>query len=94
LIEPEHTKTKSTCCGDSFYGVIPVQKVMEQMVKKSSEMPVDDVVVYCVSCTKAMFVGGKKPRYLVDLLFAEETQPKTFEPDDWHKELSSYIEEH
>jgi Fe-S oxidoreductase len=94
LIEPEHTKTKSTCCGDSFYGVIPVEKVMEQMVKKSSEMPVDDVVVYCVSCTKAMFVGGKKPRYLVDLLFAEETQPKTFEPDEWHKELSSYIEEH
>lgn len=94
LIEPEHTKTKSTCCGDSFYGVIPTEKVKEQMLKKASEMPLNDVVVYCVSCTKAMFVGGIKPLYIIDLLFAEETLPKIFEPDEWHAELKSYIEEH
>ncbi len=94
LIEPEHTKTKSTCCGDSFYGVIPTEKVKEQMHKKASEMPLNDVVVYCISCTKAMFVGGIKPLYLIDLLFAGETQPKTFEPDAWHEQLRSYIEEH
>jgi len=94
LIEPKNTKTKTTCCGDSFYGEIPVEKVKVQMVRKASEMPADDVVVYCVSCSKAVFVGGKNPCYLIDLLFAEETLPKTYEPDEWHDELKIYIENH
>lgn len=94
LIEPKHTRTKSTCCGDSFYGVITTDKVKEQMIKRTSEMPVDEVIVYCVSCIKSVFVGGKRPRYLIDLLFGEETFAKTFEPDEWHKELSEYIEKH
>jgi Fe-S oxidoreductase len=94
LIEPANTRTKSTCCGDSFYGVIASEKVKEQMKKRISEMPCDDVVVYCVSCAKSVYIGGKKPHYLVDLLFNEETVPKTYEPDDWHKELDVYIEKH
>jgi hypothetical protein len=94
LVEPEKTRTKSTCCGDSFYGVIPVEKVKEQMRKRASEMPVEDVVVYCISCVKSVYVGGKKPHYLVDLLFGEETIPKTFEPEKWHQELDIYIELH
>lgn len=44
-------------------------------------MPSDDVVVYCVSCTKSIYIGGKNPHYLIDLLFAYETEPKTFEPN-------------
>jgi Fe-S oxidoreductase len=94
LVEPKNTRTKSTCCGDSFYGVIPTEKVKELMVKRAAEMPVEDVVVYCISCIKSMFNGGKKPKYLIDLLFNEETVPKTFEPDEWHKELTDYIEKH
>ena len=69
LIEPEKTGTKSICCGDSFYGLLPLHEVKEQMKKRASEMPVDDVVVYCVSCCKSMHIGGKKPRYMIDLLF-------------------------
>jgi hypothetical protein len=64
------------------------------MIKRTSEMPEDDVIVYCVSCIKSVFIGGKKPQHLVDLLFASETIPKTFEPDEWHKELDVYIEQH
>jgi Fe-S oxidoreductase len=94
LVEPKHTKTKSICCGDSFYGLIEVENVKEQMVKRASEMPEDDVVVYCVSCIKSMHIGGKRPKYLADLLFDEDTFPKTFEPDDWHRELREYIELH
>ena len=94
LVEPAKTKTKSTCCGDSFYGIIPVEKVKEQMIKRASEMPLDDVVVYCVSCVKSVHIGGKKPHHLVDLLFADETVPKTYEPDEWHKELDIYMEMH
>ena len=94
LIEPESTRTKSICCGDTFYGVLPVDKVKAFMIKRASEMPLDDVVVYCVSCIKAVFNGGKKPNYLIDLLFEEETIPATIDLDEWHKELSVYIGEH
>ncbi len=94
LVEPKNTMSRSTCCGDSFYGEIPIEKVKEQMVKRTSEMPCDDVVVYCVSCVKSVYTGGKNPQYLIDLLFADETVPKTFEPDEWHKELKDYIEKH
>jgi hypothetical protein len=64
------------------------------MKQRASEMPADEVVVYCVSCIKAVFNGGKKPRYLIDLVFDEDTIPKTFEPDAWHKELHEYIDQH
>jgi Fe-S oxidoreductase len=94
LVEPKNTRTKSTCCGDSFYGLIPTEKVKEQMIKRTSEMPLDDVAVYCVSCIKSVYIGGKRPNYLVDLLFENETIPKTFEPDAWHKELDNYIDKH
>ena len=94
VVEPGKTKSRGTCCGDSFYGMIPTEKVKEQMVKRASEMPLDDVVVYCVSCIKSMSVGGKKPHYLVDLIFQEDTVPKTYEPDDWHHELDEYMEKH
>lgn len=94
IIEPKNTRTKSTCCGDSFYNVLPVEEVKEQMKKRSNEMPCDNVVVYCVSCIKAMHIGGKKPRYIVDLLFGEDTVVGTFEPDEWHVEIQKFIDEH
>jgi len=94
IIEPKNTRTKSICCGDSFYGILPVELVKEHMKKRSKEMPRDNVVVYCVSCIKAMHIGGKKPRYIVDLLFGEETEIGTFEPDAWHEELQRFIDEH
>jgi Fe-S oxidoreductase len=94
IVEPEKTRKKGTCCGDSFYGALPIQKVKEQMKKRAAEMPVDDVVVYCVSCCKSMHIGGRKPRYMVDLLLGEETHPGIFEPDAWHGDLDRFIEAH
>jgi Fe-S oxidoreductase len=94
LVEPRNTRTKSTCCGDSFWGQLPVDQVKKQMVKRTAEMPVDDVAVYCVSCTKSVFIGGKKPHYMIDLLFGEETVPQVLEPEQWHKLVDDYIEKH
>jgi Fe-S oxidoreductase len=94
VTEPEHTREKAVCCGDSFYGVLPADEVKERMKIRAGQMPCEDVAVYCVSCIKAMHIGGKRPRYLVDLLFGEETDIGTFEPDEWHKELKAYIEAH
>jgi Fe-S oxidoreductase len=94
VVEPASTRSGGTCCGDSFYGVLPVSEVKAQMIKRAAEMPVQDVAVYCVSCCKAMHIGGKLPRYLADLLLGEPTAPGTFEPDEWHAELDKFIAEH
>ena len=94
IVEPQFSRTKAICCGDSFYGVLPVQQIKDQMKKRADQMPCEDVVVYCVSCIKAMHIGGKKPRYIVDLLFAEDTQIGTFEPEAWRQQLQSFIDAH
>jgi len=94
LLEPEKTGTSSTCCGDSFLGSLSVDQVKEQMKNRAEEMPVENVVVYCVSCIKSMHIGGKKPRYLVDLLFGHQTEPGIFEPEDWHRQLDEFIARH
>lgn len=94
IIEPKNTRTKAVCCGDNFYGVLPVEQVKEKMKERSREMQCTNVVVYCVSCIKAMHIGGKKPRYIVDLLFGEDTDFGTFEPDEWHNEIQKFIDEH
>ena len=94
IIEPKNTRTKAVCGGDSFYGVFSTERVEEQMKRRSNEMPCDNVVVYCVSCIKALHNGGKKPRYIIDLLFGEATGIGTFEPDAWHNELQKFIDTH
>lgn len=94
VVEPKNSRDKAVCCGDSFYGVLPVEQVKQQMQKRAAEMPYDNVVVYCVSCIKAMHIGGKKPRYLVDLLFGEDTLIGSYEPDAWHAELQKFIDAH
>jgi hypothetical protein len=94
VVEPRLTRTHGTCCGDRTYGELPVEKVKQQMRRRASEMPRPEVVVYCVSCVKAMFIGGRRPRYMVDLLFDEETSAGTYEPDAWHQELQAFIDAH
>jgi Fe-S oxidoreductase len=94
IVESENTRNKATCCGDSLYGTLPVEIVKEHMKKRANKMTCENVVVYCVSCIKAMHIGGKTPRYIVDLLFGEETEIGTFEPDAWHDELQNFIDGH
>lgn len=54
-------------------------------------MPTNDVIVYCISCINSVFIGGKQPRHLLDLLFNEKM---IIEPDIWHKQLDDYIGVH
>jgi Fe-S oxidoreductase len=94
LVEPNKTRKESTCCGDFYYGSMPTAKVKELMIEKALEMPVDDIVVHCVSCVMAVCNGGKKPQYVADLLFCEESLPQNIDLDVWHESLTSYIEKH
>ena len=88
LVENEKQGSHSVCCGDSFYGKIPVRDVENQMKIRADEMELDDVIVYCVSCTKSLFIGGKKPHFLIDLLLMEEHFPR---PLIWMHGIANWI---
>jgi len=94
IVEPASTRDKSTCCGDNLYGTAPSGKIKACMTKRAQEMPVQDVVVYCASCLKAMHIGGKTPRHMVDLIFGETSPAGVFEPDKWHAEVDRFREAH
>jgi Fe-S oxidoreductase len=94
LVEPKNTRRESTCCGDVYYGSMPTAKVKGLMTEKAMEMPANDIVVHCVSCIMAVLNGGKNPQYIADLIFNEETHPKSIDLDKWHKELKEFIEAH
>lgn len=94
LVEPKNTRKESTCCGDLYYGSMPTVKVKEIMTQKVLEMPVNVIVVHCVSCVVAVCNGGKKPQYVADLLFNEDSLPEIIDLDKWHAELTEYIENH
>jgi hypothetical protein len=94
LVEPKNTRRESTCCGDFYYGVVPTVKVKELMLEKAAEMPVNDIVVHCVSCIIAVCNGNRNPRYVADLLFNEQSSPDSFDLDEWHRKLTEFIESH
>ncbi len=92
--ETEHHGTNSVCCGDDFYPKLPVEQIQQLMKKRADSMPCNDVCVYCVSCIKSMHIGGKAPRYLIDLLMGEITEPQVYDTVQWHKQLQDYIDAH
>ena len=94
LIEPARTGEKAKCCGQTLYGKIDTQKVEAFMKGRADEMPCEDVVVYCASCIMSMNVGGKRPRYIIDLLFNEPTNMQTKGADAWNKKLNDFRKAH
>lgn len=94
VTEPVRTRMKATCCGDSLYGTIPVEEVYKRMKKRGDEMPCHDVVVYCLGCVRSMAIGGKRPRYILDLLFGEETNTDSLIPEAWRDQLNDFINGH
>lgn len=94
VVEAKTSRTKAFCCGDSFYGTLSKEQVIEQMKKRAESMPCQDVVVYCISCIKSMYNGGKRPRHIIDLLYGEKTAIGISDPEAWHNELQEFIDAH
>ena len=94
LVEPEKTGPRTKCCGQTFYGKLEVEKVKSLMTARASEMPCEEVVVYCPSCIMSMAQGGKKPRYILDLLFGESTELKDQDIILWNQRLSDFRKRH
>jgi hypothetical protein len=94
IVENINCGEKSICCGDSYYPALPLEQIHEKMKKRAGEMPCGDVVVYCVSCIKSMYIGQKNPRHMIDLLFNEVTTPEVYDTLEWHNQIQSYIDAH
>ena len=92
--ETKLSGARSVCCGDDFYPKLSVEKVNNLMKKRAASMPCEDVCVYCVSCIKAVYIGGKTPRHLIDLLMNEPTDPQIYDTVKWHEQLQEYIDNH
>lgn len=94
IVESEFSGTNSICCGDNFYGYVPLEQVRAFQKKRALQMPCQDVVVYCVSCVKSMAYGGKTPHHMADLVRGEPTLVRERDLAVYHDALASYIEAH
>lgn len=90
LVEADRSGKRGKCCGQVFYGKLPVEKVEEKMCERAQEMPREDVVVYCSSCIQSMSVGGKRPRFILDLIFNEPTTVDKPDIVSWNKRLLEF----
>ncbi|GAE01397.1 hypothetical protein CBO05C_1087 [Clostridium botulinum B str. Osaka05] len=94
VVETKFSGTNSICCGDDFYPKLPIEKVHQKMKERADSMPCNEVCVYCVSCIKSMYIGGKTPRHLIDLLIGQTTESQIWDTVKWHEQLQDYIDEH
>ena len=94
VVEADKHGAQSVCCGDSLWPQCDAETIRRHMRMRAQSMPSQDVVVYCVSCIKAMDIGGRTPRHMVDLLFHESTDPQDNDTDRWHAVLKRYIAAH
>lgn len=94
IIESELSGTRSVCCGDNFYGRVPLEEVTKFQKMRAAQMPCKDVAVYCVSCIKSMAIGDKTPHHMIDLLLNESTEPQDTNLETYHLSLQKYIDEH
>jgi Fe-S oxidoreductase len=94
VIEAQFHGTSSICCGDDFYPKLSIEIIHEKMKERADSMPCEEVCVYCVTCIKSMYISGKTPRHLMDLLLNEPTDPGEYDTVKWHEQLEAYQEKH
>ena len=68
--------------------------VAESEFSREKSVCCGDVVVTCISCIRSMTVGGKRARYLPDVIFGRATPPMTDSLTDYHDRLEAYIAAH
>ena len=92
VTEAQKNREAVKCCGDKYYGYLPVEEVKEKMKERANTLPEEDVVAYCVSCIKALAIGGKTPHHIFDLVFSKETKTGEIDLDMWHGMIDEYRE--
>lgn len=94
VIEADHIRQDTICCGDKLFGHMSDEDVHKKMREREEKMPREDVANYCMGCTRAIEIGGRTPRYLLDLLFGEETTKGILTSDRWNSTIEKYADEH
>ena len=94
IIDSKYSGTKSICCGYHSYPQLPIEKTAVLQKGRAAQLPCQDVAVFCVVCTETMIIGGKNPRYVVDLVLNEETEPQETRIDVFQAIVSQYREAH
>lgn len=94
IVESKFSRTESVCCGDNFYGYVPNADVEKRIRMRATQLPSDNVVVYCIGCVRAMEFAGKTPLYLPDLILDRKTEMMQDTLDEYHLKLEQYIDEH
>lgn len=92
--EAERSGKRGKCCGQVFYGKLPIEKVENQMRMRAEEMPCHDVVVYCTSCIQGIALGGRQPRFILDLLYGEPTSNHKGGICSWNDTLKDFRIKH
>lgn len=92
IVETKHHGSNSLCCGNSLYNKIPMEKFIEYMKIRANSMPCQEVAVYCVACIKPISVGGRTPKYILDLMLNEPTTVSELSFEEWGKNLSAHRE--
>ena len=70
LIEPEYTGDNSRCCGGSAADLETRRKMA---MDRAGVFQEKNVVTYCTGCVRSFSLTDVTPRYLLDLLFEEQT---------------------
>lgn len=65
IVEEGFTGTKSVCCGDNFYGLVPNEQVEKRIQLRASQLSCQDVVVYCIGCVRGMNAVGEMEMILL-----------------------------
>ncbi len=94
VIEAEKSGKKGRCCGQLLYGRQPMEKVEAYMKGRAAEMPCENVVTYCASCNRAMNIGGRQSRFLLDLMWGEPTQIDDVDIVGWNTSLAKFRATH
>ena len=94
IVESQYSRKKGICCGQVFYNKLPLDQVEERMKVRANQMIKEDVVVYCPSCIQSLAVGGKRPHFILDLLFNEETVYKDANIENWRNSLKDFQDTH
>lgn len=94
VVEAAKSGKNGKCCGQVLYGKSPIEKVEKYMIGRAQEMPRENVVVYCASCIQGIMLGGKKARYIIDLLFNEPTECDKSGIVSWNNRLKDFRDNH
>ncbi len=69
VVEPDEVP----CCGGTSCRTLPEEEFARLVQEKIRSLPGEEVCTYGSFCTHGVYLGGKQPRYLLDLLFESDT---------------------